>query len=300
MRIVSVEPFLTELVCSFGLGGNLVGVSHQCDLPKEFASTSRVTSAPKADTAGKLSSFDLDIAKIKSLGPELILSRVPADDDPIPAIKRASSEIKSLLGESVVFRSYNPVTLDGVFDFLAELGRHLKVPQKGTDLASRLKAQAMDWGDNFYERTKNKRVTILSSISPFRLAGYWVPDLIHLASAVSQMPSNGKQQAEVTWDEIKAFKPDVIIVAPEGQDLATVLKTFPILERLPDWEEVPAVKRGEVTFTDGLHNFYHPSSDLFDTLAILFSSIAGFESGYITKRDSFHRLRWLELHRHRV
>ena len=33
MRIVSLLPSATEVVCVLGLGGELVGVTHECDYP---------------------------------------------------------------------------------------------------------------------------------------------------------------------------------------------------------------------------------------------------------------------------
>jgi iron complex transport system substrate-binding protein len=35
MRIVSLLPGATELVCALGLAEHLVGVSHECDFPPE-------------------------------------------------------------------------------------------------------------------------------------------------------------------------------------------------------------------------------------------------------------------------
>ncbi|MCY2972793.1 MAG: cobalamin-binding protein, partial [Planctomycetota bacterium] len=35
MRIVSLLPSATEIICSLGLADSLVGVSHECDYPAQ-------------------------------------------------------------------------------------------------------------------------------------------------------------------------------------------------------------------------------------------------------------------------
>ena len=43
MRIVSLLPSATEIVCAIGLGDELVGVTHECDCPPEVAGKPVVT-----------------------------------------------------------------------------------------------------------------------------------------------------------------------------------------------------------------------------------------------------------------
>jgi iron complex transport system substrate-binding protein len=37
LRVVSLLPSATEIVCALGAGSELVGVSHECDHPAEVA-----------------------------------------------------------------------------------------------------------------------------------------------------------------------------------------------------------------------------------------------------------------------
>ncbi|NDC39461.1 MAG: hypothetical protein EBZ48_15720, partial [Proteobacteria bacterium] len=209
--------------------------------------------------------------------------------------------LRSSLGdESVILVALRPTRLEQIYAMLETVGAAVGRAGAAHERAQRLKAQLMDWADNFYDRTRNKKITFLSGLKPFLLGGLWIPDMIALCSAISQERTPGLPHREVTWDEIVAFHPDVIVVAPEGVDLKGSMASFKELCTLPHWEELPAVKRSEVIFTDGIGHFFNPAVGIMDSMAVLVSAIAGFESGYITARDTFYRLRWLELHRHRL
>lgn len=303
MRIVSLEPFLTEALCFLGLEPALVGISHRCDFPETIMTLPRVTSTrggSDGSLRASLSSDLVDVSAVQALKPDVIVTRLPVADPEGTELRKVRELLSAALGPDVKLYSYDPRTLDQVFEMFERLGKELKAPAKGHDLSQRLKAQIMDWGDSFYERMKNKKVTFLARVDPFVLAGYWIPDMIHLASAMSQVRVGGEDSVVVSWSDIVAFRPDVIVVAPQELNLQASLKLFFKLEKLPDWESIPAVKRGEVIFTDGSAHFYRPGPRLRESMSILVSAIAGLESGYISPRDSFHRLRWLEMQRHKI
>ena len=123
--------------------------------------------------------------------------------------------------------------------------------------------------------------------------------MIQTASGVS-LTLPGEDERKLDWNELSRFRPDVIVVAPRNLDLKECLKRFRFFDSFPEWEKLPAVKRGEVFFADGSRYFNTPGPLMLESMGVLISAIAGFESGYITERDIFYRLRWLELHRHRL
>jgi len=318
MRIVSLEPFVTDTLRSLGFSEQIVGVSHLCDQTPELKPAAIVTSAAM-NTAGEGSSLG---APFKPLSIYTVLAEQLAQlrpthvfvSPPRPArlnldylastaisasLEEASRSLSAVAGSEVHVEAIGPCSLAQVFQSMTAIAKSLGRKDKGQELAQRMKAQLMDWGDNFYDRMKNKRVTFLSSVLPLKLGGWWIPDLISLASCGSQEPVSGGPHREVTWEEILVFRPDVIVVAPEGLDYQASLACFKVLEKIPGWEEAPAVKRGEVFFAEGDTLFHRPGPTLLDGMGVLVSAIAGIDSGYITKRDSFVRLRFLEMQRHK-
>lgn len=234
------------------------------------------------------------LSLLKSSRPDIIISTFPGKNPP-----EVQSTLQSKLGYEVrVFypAMYNFESLLNVYE---EVGVALGSAAEGRNISQRIKAQFMDWADNFYPRTKNKKVTFLSSITPLKLAGFWIPDLIKQVSCTPQNQP-GESDKSTTWEDIYAFRPDVIVVAPKNFSLEESCKLLLQLEKQPLWEKIPAVLRGEVSFIDGKEHFYHPSLKIIESMGILLSAIAGFDSGYITPRESFFRLRWLELNRHKL
>src|SRR6476619_6387096 len=90
MRIVSLLPSLTELVCALGHGEDLVGVTHECDFPPGVERLSHLTrsripadassaafDAMVADQGGSL--YDLDASLLAELRPDLILTQAQCD-----------------------------------------------------------------------------------------------------------------------------------------------------------------------------------------------------------------------------
>jgi iron complex transport system substrate-binding protein len=67
IRIASLLPSATEIVCALGLAEQLVGVSHECDYPPEIIG-SPVLTEPKLDPRGDSASIDAAVRRLVAEG----------------------------------------------------------------------------------------------------------------------------------------------------------------------------------------------------------------------------------------
>lgn len=280
MDIVSLEPYLSQLLVSFDEESSVVACTKAC--PESLDMAQRVADWTPAD------GVTVEWSRLRALEPNLVLCSA-ADES-------LAKKLQEFFPETTVENLF-PKTLSQVYESIERLGVLLGKKDRGITLAQRIRAQLMNWADNFYDRTRGKRVSVLVESSPLTAAGWWVPDVVRLCSAQPQGKS-GEAPQRTDWKQIQAFAPDVMLVAPttcSGDPLAL----FQEYEKLPEWDRLLAVKRGQVFFMSEPALFSYPSMHLIEAAGILVSAIAGFESGYITTKDSFQRLRWLEMQRHR-
>lgn len=295
MRVAALTPFLSELTRALVGEGSLcatVDPSHtNIKYNTKFVGTAI---SQKMNLLHSLSQSVIDVEALKEASPDYILTTL-AEPEMLSILRE---ELFKVFGRQIFLHHFDPIRLDDVLSMFENLGRILKVPDKGRTLASKMKAQFMDWSASFYQRTKNKKVTVITSLDPLTIGGRWIPDMIKMSSGVSEAGFGLREDKLVLWSDIIAFNPDVILIAPKNLSYAESLKTFPKLNQISGWENIYAVKRGDVYFTDGTKFFLEPTVKLIASMGILISAMAGLESGYITERDTIYKLRYLELHRH--
>lgn len=305
MKIVSLNPALTDILFALHDGHKVVGVTHLCKVPSGDCKPAIVTTANpvpqntefQRKLVAGLSEISVDLDALQKVGPSSIVTTL-VDENPQDFTTFAEDFFDRNWSKKVRIKSVDIITLDGLFGAYADIGALLGNSGLGRDRAQRMKSQLLDWGRNLYERLRNKKVLVLAGVEPLEVAGCWVPDIIKLVSGRPFKPDLRRLTAPTTWEEVKEFAPDVILVAPRGKTLDESVRALRTLEEFPDWDTLPAVKRGEVVFSDGFR-LYHTGVGLLEGAGVLVSAMAGLDSGYITKRDEFHRLRFVELHRHR-
>lgn len=268
MRIVSLLPSATDIVVALGAGDDLVGVSHSCSgewdhLPK-LTSTWVDTKAPAAEIdrqviAATRPLYELDIAALERLAPDVIVSQSLCDVCAVPA-----GDVQ----EAVFSLSSNPVLVDLAPNRLGDVpicfdqvGHAIKRERAATELRRRWDATLADY-QNRHAGT-GLRVVFLDWLDPPFVAGHWVPDMIEMLGATCLLGKSGEPSFKVEWDLIAEVKPDVIIAACCGLDeVQTRAVAVPL--------------NCPVLLLDGLMHFSRPSPALLPSMAMLSDAIAEF------------------------
>ena len=288
MRIVSLLPSATEIVCALGLSESLVGVTHECDYPPAVRSRPIVThslldhngsTSEEIDNAVSwqlhdgLSLYELDYALLAQIAPDLVLTQALCDVCAVAYgdVERAIRDISAagvVLASQVL--SLEPHGLEDILATIGHVGAAAGVAQRAVTLVSTLRARIERVRARTALAERRPRVACLEWISPTFGPGHWLPELVELAGGRPGLGTARCDSRRVAWDDVIAFAPEVIIVTPCGFDLRrTVAEAEQVLPSRNGWAALPAVRQGHVYAVDGNAYFSRPGPRIVDSLELL-------------------------------
>jgi len=279
-RIVSLIASATEIVDALGQLDNLVARSHECDYPERVkllpvctrpridvnADSREIDRAVKESARTSLSIYDVLDDVLGPLEPTHILTQIQCDVCAVSLRDVGLALARGMTGSPQIV-SLQPDSLEQIWEDVRRVARALDMPGRGEAVARglqhRLKRLAPPAG------TPAPRVACVEWIEPLMAAGNWTPQLIELAGAVNLFGEAGRHSPWMTWEELKASRADVVIVAPCGFDLARTAQEMHWLTDRPDWRELDAARSGRVYLADGNQYFNRPGPRVVETLQII-------------------------------
>ena len=281
MRIVSLLPSATEIVCALGLGDDLVGVTHECDYPPEARAKPAVTASaldPVADSAtiDRLVAdsvhehrgiYTLNEGLLRELQPDLILTQELCDVCAVSysTVRRAA---RILPGDTPIV-SLEPSTLGDILETILLVGRLTGRDERASALVAGLQARIDTVAATASAASTRPRVLCLEWVDPPFRAGHWLPEMARLAGGAEVLGREGERSTRATWDELAAAAPDVVVAMPCGFDTDRAARELALIADRPEWRGLPAVARGRVWLADGSAYFARPGPRMVDGLDIL-------------------------------
>jgi len=116
---------------------------------------------------------------------------------------------------------------------------------------------------------RRPRVACIEWHEPLMAAGNWVPELVKLAAGENLFGQAGLHSPWMSWDDLVAADPDVIISMPCGFDLERTRRELYWLTERPEWSNLRAVGAGQVYLADGNQYLNRPGPRIVASLEIL-------------------------------
>ena len=284
MRIVSLLPSATEILCAIGGADDLIGRSHECDYPSSIdhlpiltaqripdGSSAQIDAEVRAQAnAGALSLYALDEERLRELKPDLILTQ---DLCEVCSIDLATvREIARDMDPSPEILSLDPHVIFDVFDDLLRVGEATGHQQQAEHVMVELRGAYWSAIDFVNPYVPGPEVLFMEWIEPVFAGGHWTPGLIEKAGGRHSINAEGAKSRQVSSEEILACAPDRVIVCPCGLDIPRIEEELDALQRSEWWASIPAVSKGDpqaIVAVDGNAMFNRPGPRLVDAFCWL-------------------------------
>jgi len=219
VRIVSLLPSATEMLCALELGDQLCGVSHECDYPESVQSLPKVTRSliPSAATSGQIDAFvrqqthnkaalySLDTQTLEALSPDLIVTQSLCD---VCAV--ADEEVRIIadrLPRKPQVINLQPDSLESVLEAMKLIGDSTRRTAQAHAAVARLQKRIDDVSlrtQQWLSKTGHRRprVMMLEWLDPPFTAGHWTPELVSIAGGREVLGIAGKRSVTTNWQAI--------------------------------------------------------------------------------------------------
>ena len=230
MRIVSLLPSSTEILFGIGAGADVVGVTFECDYPAEARDRRIVSTSSMPEgmgpreidgfVAAALSRgedlYRLSADALRELNPDVLVTQ---DLCAVCAVDVSVVEdALKYLGCRADVVTMDPHNLSEVFDSVLVLGSQTNRLEAARELVASMNSR-VEAVRLAVAASAHPRVLVLEWTDPPFAPGHWIPEMVEIAGGVPVLGTAGEKSYRVTWEQVEAAEPDVVVCAPCGFDL---------------------------------------------------------------------------------
>ena len=278
MRIASLLPSATEIVCALGARADLVGRSHECDFPPGLEDVPVLTSARVGPLPSSraidasvrsllrdaLAIYDIDVEGLRAARPDVIVTQDLCDVCAV-SLGDVRAAVARLARQDVAIVNLHPLRLEDVWGDIARAADAIGRAAAGARLLAGLRARVADIARRVtMARARRPRVVTIEWIAPVMIGGMWMPELIALAGGEALVTRPGQHAPTLDQDALAALDPEVVLVKPCGFPLHRTVEELDVLR-----EALPRGWRARVYLADGNAFFNRPGPRIVESLEIL-------------------------------
>ncbi len=280
MRVVSLLPSATELLCRVGGEQLLVGRSHECDFPESIVhvpvlTSQRIQTGSSAEIdqhvraalhdGGGAGLYRLNESLLRELRPDVILTQDLCEvcSVDLQTVQRVAASMQP----RPVVVNLNPSTLLQVLDDLLRVGDAVGLASQSRHAMVELRESYWSAVDFVNAFVPGPEVLFLEWCEPMFCGGHWTPGLIEAAGGKHSLGVAGAKSRRISAQEILEAAPDRVVICPCGFQLDRAMQELDVLRTTHWWPLLPAVTQrrpGAIAVVDGNQMFSRPGPRLVD------------------------------------
>jgi len=281
VRVCSLLPSATEMVCALGAQESLVGVTHECDFP---AGVERIRKVTRSRIPGNLPSreidatvrtslqdggtlYELDMEALEDLQPDLVITQRLCDVCAV-AFDSVQEAVGSLKSRPQVI-NLEPSSVAEIFDCIRHVARAMDRAEAGENVVAALERRVETVRQKTTGLAERPRVFCMEWVDPPFCGGHWMKELVDLAGGRDELANPRWPSRRIEWRRVQEFSPEVIVLTCCGFELQRCMREGEILAGFEGALELPAARNGRVYATNGSAYFSRPGPRIVESLEIL-------------------------------
>ena len=296
MKIVSLLPAATEILCDMGLAEYISAVSHECDYPSAVKNKIKITSSiipnntnqnaidklVKEAVKNNIPLYAVDNEQLNTINPDLIITQGLCDVCSISEDKIQATLKNNLctLSSSTEVISLNGITFEEICQDILAIGKAVKKEE----IARKMIKEAIL---TKYKITKEKNrgsLLLLEWIDPYFSAGHWIPEQIEMAGFISSIGKKGEKSKQISAEEIIKKNPDYIGLICCGYNLEENILFSQKIYQDERINHLSAIKEERVFAFDSNSYFSRPSLRILEGVKQLKKAILQNDRSFHCKR----------------
>jgi len=271
----------------------LVGRSHECDNPS-WVRRLPACSSPAFDISVSSGQIDAEVRRrlrageplyhvhaelIQELRPDLLITQAHCE---VCAVTPGDIERSSAGAPAARQISLSAASLQEIFGSILQIAKELGLEKQG-DALVKVERRRLETVRQQAARFRRPTVVALEWTDPIFAMGNWGPELVEIANGEGLLGHAGEYSATIPAEQLRDADPEYLIVAPCGFNLERTLREQAVLERYPWWQELQAVRKGNVAFADGNLFFNRSGMTVSQSAEIIAEILHGVPFGQATE-----------------
>ncbi len=314
VRIVSLLASATEMIAALGCLDQLVGRSHECDYPPQVKALPVVSTvqinidtssaeidaqikqlaqqrqAPQDAALKALSIYSIDVEQLQALRPDVIFTQTQCEVCAVSE-RDVMEAVQHLTGLSPRIVSLAPHRLSDVWEDILRVGQALGRREQAEALVQGYQQRLAHLHRVTANPGSKPRVTVLEWLDPLMAAGNWTPELVAYAGGENVFGETGQHSPWLSWEELQAANPDVLVLSPCGFTLERTMQDVSLLQQHPEWQSLRAMQNERVYAIDGNQYLNRSGPRLVESAELLGYVIWGERIGIEVDSNGWRRVK---------